>query len=99
MVRQNAHKYVRYMENYPPQLFDLSNDPLELHDLAGDPAQAGSLSACETALEGLIDPAAVDRAAKADQEERLALGGGIEAIIEQGSLGYTPAPGETPEYM
>lgn len=65
----------------------------------GDPAHAGSLSACETALEGLIDPVAVDRAAKADQEERLALGGGIEAIIEQGSLGYTPAPGETPEYM
>ena len=99
MVRQNAQKYVRYMEDYPPQLFDLSKDPLELHDLAGDPAHAGSLSACETALEGLIDPVAVDRAAKADQEERLALGGGIEAIIEQGSLGYTPAPGETPEYM
>lgn len=99
MVRRNAHKYVRYMEDYPPQLFNLDTDPLELHDLAGDPAHAGILSACEAALEGLIDPVAVDRAAKADQERRLALGGGIESIIAKGSPGYTPAPGETPEYM
>ena len=26
-------------------------------------------------------------------------GGGQEAIVAQGSLGYTPAPGEAPQYM
>ena len=36
MLRTNGHKYVRYMEDYPPQLYDLEADPLELQNLAGD---------------------------------------------------------------
>ena len=31
--------------------------------------------------------------------ERIERGGGQEAIVAQGSLGYTPAPGEAPQYM
>ena len=42
MLRTNGHKYVRYMEDYPPQLFDLNADPMELSDLAGDPAHGPS---------------------------------------------------------
>ena len=99
MLRRNGHKYVRYMEDYPPQLFDLAKDPLELDDLAGDPAHAGLVADCEAALRDLIDPVAVDAKAKDDQAERVERGGGQEAIVAQGSLGYTPAPGEAPQYM
>ena len=99
MLRRNGHKYVRYMEDYPPQLFDLAKDPLELDDLAGDPANAGLVADCEAALRGLIDPVAVDAKVKEDQAQRIERGGGQEAIVAQGSLGYTPAPGEAPQYM
>ena len=99
MLRRNGHKYVKYMEGYPPQLFDVEADPLELSDLASDPAHEATLDACERALRETLDPEAVDRAAKDDQAERLEAGGGAEAIAAAGSPGYTPAPGETPQYM
>ncbi len=99
MLRRNGHKYVKYMEDYPPQLFDVEADPLELTDLAPDPAHAAALDACEQALRETLDPEAVDAAAKDDQAERLEAGGGAEAIVAAGSPGYTPAPGEQPQYM
>jgi choline-sulfatase len=99
MVRTGTHKYVRYLEDYAPQLFDLENDPLELVDLAQQAEHADVLAACKAKLEQLLDPVAIDRACKDDQNERLEAGGGIAAIIAKGSPGYTPAPGETPEYM
>jgi choline-sulfatase len=99
MVRSDDYKYVRYMEDYPPQLYDLKSDPMELNDLAGDPAYSEVLARYETKLHALMDPKAVDEAAKADQAERLEAGGGVESIIAKGSPGYTPAPGETPIYM
>lgn len=100
MLRDNQHKFVRYMEEgYSPQLYDLNADPLELNDLAPDPACAPKLAACSAKLDALIDPVAVDRAAKADQAQRLEAGGGAEAIVAKGSPGYTPAPGEEPVYM
>ena len=100
MVRRNGHKYVRYMEDgYAPQLFDLANDPLERADLAEDPAHAGLVADCEAALREVLDPEATDAKAKDDQSERIERGGGQEAIVAQGSLGYTPAPGEEPKYM
>ena len=33
MVRKNGYKYVRYLEDYPEQLYDLDKDPLELADV------------------------------------------------------------------
>ena len=100
MLRRNGHKYVRYMEDdYPPQLFDLENDPLELSDLAGDPGHADLVAKCEAALREVLDPEAIDVKAKDDQADRIERGGGQEAIVAQGSLGYTPAPGEEPKYM
>ena len=47
----------------------------------------------------IMDPEAVDKAAKEDQAERLEADGGIDAVIARGSPGYTPAPGEKPVYM
>lgn len=100
MLRHGHHKYVKYMQpGYPAQLYDLQTDPLELCDLGGDAAHAGTLARCDAALRAILDPQAVDAAAKAHQQALLEAGGGIDAIIERGSPGYTPAPGERPEYM
>ena len=65
----------------------------------GTPGHAGIVSGCEAALRKLLDPEAVDAKAKDDQAERIERGGGQEAIVAQGSLGYTPAPGEEPSYL
>ena len=98
MIRRGRHKYVHHMD-YPPQLFDLESDPKELNDLAGDPTHGAVLASCEAALRALLDPEDVDRRAKADQAQRIASGGGQDAIVAQGSPGYTPAPGEAPVYV
>jgi choline-sulfatase len=50
-----------------------------------------------TELFKLLDPAKVDAIAKSEQESRVALHGGREAVLAAGTLGYTPAPGEKPD--
>jgi len=98
MIRKGRYKYVHHVD-YPAQLFDLETDPKELNDLAGDPSHGTALASCESALRALLDPDEIDRKAKADQATRIASGGGQEAIVAQGSPGYTPAPGEAPIYV
>ncbi len=98
MLRTNGLKYVHYVD-YPAQLFDLDEDPSELSDVASAPGYAEHLASCEAKLRALLDPRAVDARAKADQAERLERGGGEAAVVARGSPGYTPAPGETPQYM
>lgn len=99
MIRKGDWKYVHYVEGYQPQLFNLANDPLELTDLAELPEHATNLADCEGALRNLLNPEEVDQQAKADQAKKLAQGGGVEAIVAKGSPGYTPVPGEAPDYM
>lgn len=96
MLRQGRLKYINYA-SYPEQLFDLEADPDELDDLAGDPRHRADLDRMRKTLFGLLDPAQVDAAAKADQEARIALHGGRAAVLSGGTLGYTPAPGEKPD--
>ncbi|MGI9421934.1 MAG: sulfatase-like hydrolase/transferase [Hyphomicrobiaceae bacterium] len=98
MIRHGRFKYVYYID-YQPQLFDLENDPKELNDLADDPAFASVRADMDARLRALLDPEAVDRECKADQAERLANGGGQEAVVAKGSPGYTPAPGEKPVFV
>ena len=69
MVKRGPHKYVHYVGG-PPQLFDTHADPLEVQDLSADPAHASLRAALETELRRIVDPEAVDAAAKADQEAR-----------------------------
>ena len=52
------------------KLFETHADPLEVHDLAADPAHAALRAALEAELRKIVDPQAVDAAAKADQEAR-----------------------------
>ena len=66
--------------------------PARDHGSGGGPRARGIVSGCEAALRKLLDPEAVDAKAKDDQAERIERGGGQEAIVAQGSLGYTPPP-------
>src|SRR5574341_753878 len=94
MIRNARYKFVQYL-GYPAQLFDLVADPDETQDLAGDPRYADTLTACERELRSIVDPEAVDRRARADQERRLEAAGGAEAVLAQGvKIPYSPAPAE-----
>jgi choline-sulfatase len=92
MIRTPQYKYIHYID-HPPQLFDLLEDPHELTDLAPDPTYAGTLRDHERELRSILDPEAVDRRAKADQQQRLAAAGGAAAVLAGGvKIPYTPAP-------
>ena len=94
LVRRGRHKLVHYANvAYPPQLFDLQADPAEAHDLAADPAHAPLLAELEGVLRTVVDPEAVDAAARADQRRRIDAAGGVEAVLGAGArFNYTPAP-------
>jgi choline-sulfatase len=96
--RHGRYKYVYYAQ-YRPQLFNLEKDPEETTDLAPDPTYAVVLAECEARLRTLCDPQAVDARAKARQAEQLAAAGGRDAVIARGDLGFTPAPGVSPDFQ
>ncbi|NWG47212.1 MAG: sulfatase-like hydrolase/transferase [Alphaproteobacteria bacterium] len=91
MLRVGDLKYVHYV-GYPPELFDLSSDPEELDNLAGRPALAEAQARLEAQLRALLDPEAVDAAAKADQARLIERYGGIEAALGKGNPSATPTP-------
>ena len=96
MLRHGRYKYCYYV-NARPQLFDLDADPEELVDLAADPRYAPTLAECEAHLRSLLDPEAVDARAKARQAALLGEFGGREKALARGDLGFTPAPGSSPD--
>ena len=91
MLRTLRHKYIHHVA-MPPQLFDLEADPEELNDLGTDPAHAGIRQALEARLRAILDPDAVDAAAKADQAAVIARHGGEEAIRKRERAAYTLPP-------
>jgi choline-sulfatase len=91
MLRTLRWKYIHHVA-FPPQLFDLENDPEELHDLGTDPAHAATRAALEARLRGILDPEAVDAAAKADQARAVAAHGGEDAIRKRERAAYTLPP-------
>ena len=56
-----------------------------MHDLAQDPAYADELAAFEKDLRRMLDPEAVDRRAKDDQNALVARHGGPEAALKLGT--------------
>jgi choline-sulfatase len=96
VLRQGAFKLI-YHVDYPNELFNLENDPHETQDLAGLPANSGLLEEMEAKLKTVCDPEAVDRAAKQAQARKVEEFGGREALINAGTLVYTPPPGKDPE--
>ncbi|MEM7462470.1 MAG: sulfatase-like hydrolase/transferase [Pseudomonadota bacterium] len=91
MLRLGPWKYIHYA-NMPPQLFNLEEDPEELDDLAESPDHSGVLIEFENALMALLDPVAVDAQIKVIQHEILERHGGVEAILDRGSMGASPTP-------
>ncbi|MGE0310740.1 MAG: sulfatase-like hydrolase/transferase [Lautropia sp.] len=77
---------------YAPELFDLRRDPGEAYDLAGDPVHARELARWRDRLASLLDPVAVDRAAKRDQAALVARVGGRECALQLGPRGASPVP-------
>tara|TARA_A100001037_G_scaffold83142_1_gene75200 strand:+ start:22971 stop:24443 length:1473 start_codon:yes stop_codon:yes gene_type:complete len=96
MIRVGKWKYVHY-EGYPPQLFDLDADPFEATDLADDPSYADVVADCDRRLRAVVDPAAANEQAFADQQAKIESLGGLEAVMTRGNYPYTPAPGEAPK--
>ncbi len=94
MIRHGRYKYIHYV-GMPPMLFDLDVDPREQNDLGLDPAHQAVIAECEARLRDLVDPEAVDRAARADQRAQIERHGGKEAILEKGTFRYSPPPGVT----
>ena len=91
MIRQGRYKYIHYV-GYPPELYDLESDPEELANLALQPRFAGLIHEFESILRTMLDPEAIDRAAKADQERLIEFYGGREAVVAKGGKSATPAP-------
>src|SRR6185503_10358325 len=92
MVRHGRYKYVHYV-GMPPMLFDLGADPGERNDLAADPAHRATLAECESRLRAVVDPEAVDRQARADQQSHIDRHDGKDAILAKGTFRYSPPPG------
>ena len=99
MLRERRYKYI-YHVGAPAQLFDLSADPAELNDLAQHPTDSVKrlLAGYEKQLRQILDPEAVDRQAKSDQQRRIEELGGRAAVIERGAFINSPVPGEAPRF-
>jgi len=97
MVRKGPYKLVYYID-YPPQLFDLSEDSEELNDIAGNANAAPVLEDLKAELLKICDPQATDRAAKTKQAALLERSGGKSAVIERGDLGFSVPPGVQPQF-
>lgn len=91
MLTTGRYKFHYYVD-YPPELFDLQADPEETSNLADHPDYRDITDAFELKLRTMLDPEAVDHAAKRDQNDLVARFGGRERAWQQGNRGATPAP-------
>ncbi len=73
-------------------MFDLASDPEELNDLAEQPEFQPVLARFEALLRERLDPEAVDRRAKDDQNALVAAHGGADAVTTMGNQGPTSVP-------
>jgi choline-sulfatase len=97
MIRDEQWKYVHYV-GQPSQLFDLGADPHESVDLAQGGEHADILARCEAKLRAVVNPERASERAFADQAELVERHGGRDAVLSRGDFGYTPAPGEQPQF-
>ena len=89
MVADGHYKYHSYV-GYKPELFDIRADPQETCDLASLPAYESQCLKYEQILNSILDPLAVDRQAKREQNALVARFGGAEKALCMGNPGPTP---------
>lgn len=94
MLAHGDYKYHHYV-GYAPELFDLRQDPEEAEDLAGSGAHRQVLDDLRERLYAMLDPVAVDRMAKDDQNALVRQHGGRDAALGVGKIGATPVPAGT----
>ena len=100
MLRDRRYKYIYHVAG-PAQLFDLAADPDEVVDLAREPDARAQrlLGDYEVELRARLDPEAVDRQAKADQQRKIESLGGRDAVVKRGAFVNSPVPGEAPRFQ
>ncbi len=84
--RYTYHHYV----GFEPELFDLDTDPAQAVNLAADSRHAATVAHFERQLRDRLDPEAVDRRAKQDQNALVARFGGRDSALRSGTPGATP---------
>jgi choline-sulfatase len=77
---------------FPSELFDLAGDPDETIDNIDDASCSAVVATLRDGLRRIVDPAAADRRAKADQRALGERFGGRETAFRLGTKGATPAP-------
>ncbi|WP_170423800.1 sulfatase-like hydrolase/transferase [Ruegeria arenilitoris] len=98
MIRKGKWKYIYYV-GMEPQLFNLETDPEEVNDLGTSASHQAVRDELHAELLKICDPVEVDRRAKADQAAIIAANGGVEAVLERGGFGATPAPGANADFV
>ena len=98
MLRKGKYKYVYFAEGYSSQLFNLEEDQYEENDLALDLNYKAILKDFYGHLIKICDPEEVNKRAKTEQLETIEKHGGVETIMGRGDFGYSPAPGQKPEF-
>ncbi|MGI9521980.1 MAG: sulfatase-like hydrolase/transferase, partial [Hyphomicrobiaceae bacterium] len=67
-------------------------------DLAQSASHAGVMDQLTTKLRAICNPEEVDQRARTDQMASIEKHGGRENILQRGDFGYSPAPGQNPEF-
>ncbi|MEZ5652494.1 MAG: sulfatase-like hydrolase/transferase [Burkholderiaceae bacterium] len=92
MVADERFKLHHYV-GYEPELFDLLDDPEETRSVHARQEHRARLESLQAALRAIVDPEAVDRLAKDDQNVFVERFGGREKVLGMERFGATPVPG------
>ncbi len=98
MLRKGKFKYTYFAEGYNPQLFNIEEDEFEENDLASNDDYKDVIDEFYNELLKICNPEEVNKRAKKEQLNKIELHGGIDKIKERGDFGYSPAPGQKPNF-
>lgn len=96
ILRQGAYKLI-YHVGLPAELYDIEHDPDEARDLSFLDEYAEILRTLKEELFSICNPEEVDAWIKGRQRDRIEELGGIDAVLADGFLVFSPTPGKAPE--